>query len=189
MRIIWVNLSKNNKISTGLEPSKYKVKRASQGSPHFVQNNRYGYQFEGERSGISGSLGERLLENSKLISEDEIISPLKTKQFKNFSKYLNVGSSISPPRSKDLISENQELIKSIKKSQDNLLNSTSKTWSKDNSRQIQSRYAASSLYEQEESDHLYNNQTFSTFGPENDAHHDLKYKDKNEDRIRPARGI
>ena len=36
---------------------------------------------------------------------------------------------------------------------------------------------------------MYNNQTFSTFGPENDAHHDLKYKDKSEDRIRPARGI
>ena len=66
----------------GLETNKYKVKRISQGSPNFVQNNRYGYQYEAEKSLKSGSLGDKLLENSKLISEDEMTSPAKPKHLK-----------------------------------------------------------------------------------------------------------
>ena len=84
------------------------------------------------------------------------------------------------------MNENYELIQNIKKSQDDLMNSANKSYSNDNSKQIQSRYAASSIQELEESYRLYNNQTFSTFGPDNDIQ-EIRMKDIQEDRLRPAR--
>lgn len=58
--------SNKNRLNT----SKTKSKRVSQTSSYSIQNNRYNIKFEGERSGLSGSYGGGLLENSRLVTEE-----------------------------------------------------------------------------------------------------------------------
>ena len=112
-RNIWKSQQQNVDYAQALEQKRSKSKRISDGSL-FGQNNRYQYQFDPEKSWISGSLGEKLLENSKLVSDEDTISPSRSKQIASYSKYLNKSVNESPSNSKELIDENQELIYSIK---------------------------------------------------------------------------
>ena len=62
----------SNKSTTS---NKDQIKRKSQGSLTSMQNNRYNKNIENEKSIASGSIGERLLDSSNLVSNDEYQSP------------------------------------------------------------------------------------------------------------------
>jgi hypothetical protein len=166
-----------------LEASKNKKKRVSQGSSCSNQNNRYNKPFEGDRSGVSGSFGGGLLESSRLITDD-YISPNHLRTHRNLSKYLNKSEKKSPPINQDLIHEQlvynapnlKESIESIMKSSPTL----NEHFMLRN--QAQERYSATRLQEPEET--LQYNQTFSTFGVNEDY---IPESCTKEDRFRPAR--
>ena len=157
-----------------------KPKRISQGSIGSVQNNRYNQPFEGERSGMSCSFGERLLDTSRLVSED-FASPSQSKTFKSFSKYLNKSDNKTQNESQNLMEENRNLIRNIKKSQDKLMKSPTCD-------ELQppinlGRYNRGRAQPQENA--TKNNQTFSTFGPNDEL--PFESNKVEEDRFRPAR--
>ena len=170
--------------SQSLEQKSNKPKRISEGWILFSKNQRYGYQFEQEKSTISGSFGEKLLDNSKLVSEEEFISPLRSKQIASYSKYLNKSSNQSPSKSKDFIDENQEIIESANKSHEGLMESPELISSK-NSKQSRSRYVETQP-DEIEGPQWANNQTFSIFGT-NRLLSDVKSISKEENRPQPAR--
>lgn len=62
----------SNKSTTS---NKDQIKRKSQGSLTSMQNNRYNKNIENDKSIASGSIGERLLDSSNLVSNDEYQSP------------------------------------------------------------------------------------------------------------------
>lgn len=97
-----------------LSRNRNKAKRISEGCILLAKNHRYGHQFDQEKSTISGSCGEKLLENSKLVSDEEFISPSRSKLMVSYSKYLNKSNNQSPSKSKDLIDENEDITESLK---------------------------------------------------------------------------
>lgn len=115
-----------------------KSKRVSQGSVGSIQNNRYNQTFEGDRSGISCSFGERLLDNSRLLTE-EFNSPSQSKTFKDLSKYLR-SENHTPNQNQDLVFENQPLIRNITKSYESNNKSSEVEKSQGSSKQAQMRY-------------------------------------------------
>lgn len=182
-KIISRSVNKYPSHAQQLEASKNKKKRESQGSSCSYQNNRYNKPFEGDRSGISGSFGGGLLENSRLIT-DEYISPSHSRSHRDLSKYLNKNEEKSPPINQDLIHEQfidnsktfRESLESVLKSSPTLNHHFMLR------NQAQERYSATRLQEPEEI--LQYNQTFSTFGINEDYVPESCTK---EDRIRPAR--
>lgn len=160
-----------------------KGKRISQGSSCSIQNNRYKKGFEGDKSGVSGSFGGGLLENSKLVT-DEFGSPSESRTFRDLSKYMNKSDKKSSNVNQDLEYEEtgQANIVNVKSSVDSMMKSSPPAKNNHILRaQAQERYSSARLQEPEE----HYNQTFSTFGPGDDVIPEMS--GTKEDRIRPAR--
>lgn len=164
-------------------------KRVSQGSLSSAQNNRYNRAFDPEKSGASGSFADKLfLENSNLISNDDYQSPSNLLKNKSYTKYLTRSDRKSDASNhEELINENDQLINSIKKSQDSILKSAEKQEIISKTRHVPSRYDSFKHRDSDSNEFNQYNQTFSTFGPENETSFDAKPKEVDEDRIRPAR--
>lgn len=171
---------KYQNYSDKLEANRSKPKQVSQCSLGSVQNNRYNQNFEGDRSGMSCSFGDRLLDNSRLVTED-YVSPSQSRTHKELSCYLR-SQNATPVTNQDLMHENQNLIKNIKKSQDSIMKSPDVNSSPVVENMFRGRYNTS---ETNEPDEIHYNHTFSTFGPNDEIHEDIN--PPMEDRIRPAR--
>ncbi|CAI2381089.1 unnamed protein product [Moneuplotes crassus] len=161
-----------------IRDSSNKSKKISQESASSMQNNRYGKNFDGEKSLFSGSFGGGLLESSRLVTE-EYASPNQSRTFRDLSKYLSKSDKTTPNKNKDLIHEQHEYVDQTQ----NFMIRNEKAEENKFKNQAQQRYSSSKLREPEELIQYSHN--FSTF--ENHEEGMAHPTDTQEDRIRPAR--